>query len=321
MPANQLDMVLFLEADRMKALAITKETLDNQREAVKEERRLRVDNQPYGRTSETIDELAFENFVNKHSVIGSMTDLDAASVEDVTAFFKTYYVPNNAAIAIAGDVDPAVALDKVRKYFESIPAGPPPPAVVTTEPGQKSERRTASEDPLARLPLIAAAYHIPGGLSPDMDALTALASILGSGRTARLYDSLVRQQQLPRSTRARLPPGSGLTIEVVMAPGGAAEGGSRYTPKSRRSRTVRFRMGLEAEWRAVLSSTASETLCNARFFCHYAVFYNDPRHQQPIRAHRGEDGTCSASRDSFVPENRTVAVTNSPAGPAAPAGR
>ena len=141
-PSNQLDMVLFLEADRMRSPAITQENVDNQREAVKEERRLRVDNQPYGRTSETIAELPFENFANEHSIIGSMADLDAASLEDFTAFFKTYYAPNNAVLAIAGDVDAKTALDKVRKYFESIPSGPPPPPLDTTEPAQKEERRT-----------------------------------------------------------------------------------------------------------------------------------------------------------------------------------
>src|SRR5918995_1493133 len=100
-PSNQLDMVLFLEADRMRSPAITQENVDNQREAVKEERRLRIDNQPYGRTSEVIGELLFENFANEHSIIGSMADLDAASLEDFANFFKTYYAPNNAVLAIA----------------------------------------------------------------------------------------------------------------------------------------------------------------------------------------------------------------------------
>ena len=107
MPANQLDAALFLEADRMRSLAIIKENLDNQRNAVQEERRLSYDNQPYGRADEAIDELAFDNFAYKHSVIGSMADLNAASIEDVAAFFKTYYAPNNAIIAIAGDVERA----------------------------------------------------------------------------------------------------------------------------------------------------------------------------------------------------------------------
>ena len=117
LPANQLDLALFLEADRMRSLAITKENLDNQRNAVQEERRLGVDNQPYGKTFETLDELAYENFAYEHSVIGSMADLDAATVEDVAAFFKTYYAPNNAVIAIVGDVDTKTTLEKVAEVL------------------------------------------------------------------------------------------------------------------------------------------------------------------------------------------------------------
>src|SRR5258705_3813659 len=105
LPANQLDLALFLEAHPMRSLTITKENLDNQRNAVQEDRRLRLDNQPYGRTTAPIDDLAYDSFAYKHSVIGSMADLNAASVEDVTAFFKTYYAPNNAVIGIVGDVD------------------------------------------------------------------------------------------------------------------------------------------------------------------------------------------------------------------------
>src|SRR5688572_18183383 len=151
MPSNQLDLALFLEADRMRSLEITKENLDNQRHAVQEERRLGVDNQPYGKTFEAIDELAYDNFAYEHSVIGSMEDLNAASVEDVAAFFKTYYAPNNAVVAIVGDVKADDCLAKVRKYFVCIPSPPAPAAVDMTEPPQKAERRLTLDDALARL--------------------------------------------------------------------------------------------------------------------------------------------------------------------------
>ena len=105
LPKNQLDLGLFLEADRMKSLAITKENLDNQRNAVQEERRLRLDNQPYGKSQERFNEMAYDNFAYKHSVIGSMEDLNAATVDDVASFFKTYYAPNNAVLALVGDLD------------------------------------------------------------------------------------------------------------------------------------------------------------------------------------------------------------------------
>ena len=124
MPANQLDAALFLEADRMRSLTIVKDNLDNQRHAVQEERRLRVDNQPYGRADEAIEEIAFDNFAYRHSVIGSLDDLNAASIEDVASFFKTYYAPNNAVIAIVGDVNTASTLERARKYLriDSVPA-------------------------------------------------------------------------------------------------------------------------------------------------------------------------------------------------------
>src|SRR5574341_34573 len=124
LPANQLDLALYLESDRMRSLAVTQEHLDNQRQAVQEERRLRVDNQPYGRTYETILELAYENFAYEHSPIGSMADLNAATLDDVKAFFKIYYAPNNAVLSIVGDVDPKTTLAKVEKYFGSIPSQP-----------------------------------------------------------------------------------------------------------------------------------------------------------------------------------------------------
>src|SRR3954452_5349366 len=126
MPANQLELALFLEADRMKSLDINKDNLNNQRGAVQEERRLRVDNQPYGATFERIGEQAYDNPAYKHSVIGSMDDLNAASVDDVATFFKTYYAPNNAVLSIVGDFDTKKATALVEKYFGGITRQPQP---------------------------------------------------------------------------------------------------------------------------------------------------------------------------------------------------
>src|SRR5271157_459926 len=134
LPANQLDLGLFLEADRMKSLAVTQANLDNQRNAVQEERRLRVDNQPYGKTSEVVGETAYDNFGYKHPTIGSMDDLNAASLDDVKSFFKIYYAPNNAALAMVGDFKTGEALAKIKQYFEDIPAQPAPARPDMTEP-------------------------------------------------------------------------------------------------------------------------------------------------------------------------------------------
>src|SRR3954465_5447853 len=141
MPKNQLDLGLFLEADRMRSLAITKENLDNQRQAVQEERRLSLDNQAYGKSRERFNELAYDNFAYKHSVIGSMEGLNAATVDDVAGFFRTYYAPNNAVVAIVGDVDTKATLAKIEKYFGSIPLRPGPRRVALPGRGLTAERR------------------------------------------------------------------------------------------------------------------------------------------------------------------------------------
>jgi predicted Zn-dependent peptidase len=329
-PSNQLDMVLFLEADRMRAPAITKENVDNQREAVKEERRLRVDNQPYGRTSETIAELAFENFANEHSIIGSMADLDAASLEDFTEFFKTYYAPNNAVVSIAGDVDEKATLDKVRKYFEGIPSGPPPPKLDTGEPPQKEERRTTVQDPLARLTLVDTAYQVPGGLNPDMDALSALASVMGAGRSSRLYDSLVRQQQIAVQVYAGVQQSKGpglFYLEAMAAPGrdpAAVE-------KALDAEIEKVQNGPIQEWelekarnaaRRSLAGSLRSSLQRAILLARYAVFFDDPavintRYERV--ASLKLDDLRRVARQYLVGSNRTVVVTV-PAKKEAPSG-
>ena len=138
--SNQLDLGLFLESDRMRSLAVNQANLDNQRNAVQEERRLSVDNQPYGETSEVLQGLIYDNFANKHSVIGSMQDLNAATIKDVQDFFRIYYAPNNAVLTLVGDFQPAEALAKIKKYFGDIPAQPAPPAPDLAEPKQTGER-------------------------------------------------------------------------------------------------------------------------------------------------------------------------------------
>jgi zinc protease len=196
LPKNQLDLMLFLEADRMRGLDISEKNLDNQRHAVQEERRLGVDNQPYGKLQEQFDETMYDNFAYKHSVIGSMEDLNAASIEDVRDFFRIYYAPNNATLALVGDFKTDQALARIKHYFESIPSQPAPPPVDINEPEQKSERRFTVEDPLAQLTLIDIGYKGYVGNHPDAFALQVLASVLGGGQSSRLYQKLVKEKQL-----------------------------------------------------------------------------------------------------------------------------
>ena len=196
LPANQLDLGLYLEADRMKSLVINQANLDNQRNAVQEERRLGVDNQPYGKTFEAITETAYDNFAYKHSVIGSMGDLNAATVQDVADFFRTYYAPNNAVLTLVGDFKTDEALAKVKKYFEAIASQPAPPVPNVTEPEQTAERRATIEDGFARVPRVDIIYKMPAGDSPDFYALSLLGRIIGAGNSSRLYQKLVKEQEI-----------------------------------------------------------------------------------------------------------------------------
>jgi zinc protease len=225
MPKNQLDLGLFLEADRMRSLNVTKENLDNQRQAVKEERRLGVDNQPYGQAFEKIDDLVYDNFAYKHSVIGSMADLDAASVDDVKQFFKTYYAPNNAVLALVGDLDTKDTLARVKKYFGAIPRQEPPKPVDLTEPEKTAERRLVLDDKLARLTRISLAYRIPETGNADARALTVLASTLG-GESGRLYQKLVKEKEVVTSvscySQGRVGP-STFSIDAMVRPGKTPE--------------------------------------------------------------------------------------------------
>ena len=226
LPANQLELALFLEGDRMRSLDITQKKLDNQRQAVQEERRLRVDNQPYGRADEHFDELFYSNFAYQHSTIGSMDDLNAASVDDVAQFFKTYYAPNNAVLSVVGDFKPEAAMALIRRYFEDIPRQSEPPAVDLSEPEQKAERRETMTDPLARATQVQIAYKVPAGNAPDLYALRVLSSVLQQGDSSRLYQTLNKEKELVVSLGGfvdeRIGPG-GFYIGATVRPGKKAE--------------------------------------------------------------------------------------------------
>jgi predicted Zn-dependent peptidase len=320
LPSNQLDLALFLEADRMWSLDINKDNLDNQRNAVQEERRLGVDNQPYGRTRELVSELAYENFAYEHSVIGSMADLNAATVDDVRAFFKTYYAPNNAVLSIAGDVKTSECLEKVRKYFERIPSQPAPAPVDMTEPPQTAERRQTIDDALARLPSIDIVYHVPPALAADDDELTVLASILSNGRSSRFYDSLVRRQQLSSGVSA--------SASGTRGPGLFRIGGTVLSGKSVQDLENAIYVEIEkiknepvAEWeiekarntwkRSALANLTS-SLNRAISLGRYALFWNDPNliNTYPDRiAAVKADAVQRVARKYLVPTNRTVVIT------------
>jgi zinc protease len=217
LPKNQLDLALFLEADRMRSLAVNQANLDNQRNAVQDERRQGIDNQPYGHAFLDVENLAYDNFAYKHSTIGEMSDLNAASVDDVRDFFRIYYAPNNAVLALAGDLDPAATLERVKHYFGSIPSQPPPPPVEMTEPEHYGERRETIMDPLARLPMVIMAYHIPPGNTADNYAMHVLARVLSAGESSRMYQHLVKQKQVATQVSAQADARRGPSLLYLFA--------------------------------------------------------------------------------------------------------
>jgi zinc protease len=320
LPANQLDLALFLEADRMRSLAITKENLDNQINAVQEERRLGVDNAPYGRVNDTLAKLEYGNFAYGHSTIGSMADLSAASVDDVAQFFKTYYAPNNATLAIVGDVDAQVALEKVKKYFGAIARQPKPPAVDMSEPPQTAEHRVTLDDPLARLPRIDMGYKGPAASSADYEALSVLGTILSGGRSSRFYETIVRQKQLATSVNAFIPETRGPALFTIIAtptPNAsvadveaaiAAELDRIKTGPITAAELEKARVSAE---RGVVSVMGS-TLGRAVNLSQNAIFYN-----QPDRFTHDVDRTAKVTAADvqrvaakyLVPTNRTVVIT------------
>jgi zinc protease len=221
LPANQLPLALWLESDRMRSLNVTQENLDNQREAVKEEKRLRYDNQPYVNGFLRLFEMSFKNHANAHSTIGSMEDLDAATVEDVREFFRVYYAPNNAVLAIAGDFDPAETRALIDRYFATIPRQPEPPPVDVSEPPEVAETHDTFLDKLAPVPAFALGWKVPPRRTPEFYSLSLASHLLFEGESARLYQKLVKGEesvvQIQGGIDERRGP-SGLFIVVIPKP-------------------------------------------------------------------------------------------------------
>jgi len=194
-PSQYLPLVLWLEADRMGSLEVSEEKFLSEREVVKEERRMRVDNVPYGGLNEVIFDRAFTVHPYKHQTIGSMADLEAASINDVRGFYETYYVPNNATLVLTGAFDSKQALALVQQYFSRIPAGKPVPRDIPKEPKPTAERRFTVTQPWP-LPAVVVGYPIAFDGHPDAYPLHILAKVLSDGQSSRIYRSLVYDKQL-----------------------------------------------------------------------------------------------------------------------------
>jgi predicted Zn-dependent peptidase len=327
-PKNQLDLGLFLEADRMRSLAINQANLDNQRNAVQEERRLGLDNQPYGKTFETLLDTAYDNFAYKHSTIGSMADLNAASVEDVASFFKTYYAPNNAVLVLVGDFNPTEAMAKIEKHFGAIPSQPAPPVPDMTEPPQTAERRKLLEDPLAQLPRLDIVWKIPQGNTKDYYALSVMGQILGGGQSSRLYQKIVKEKQLAVQVAAggQERRGPGLAQCVALAGPGKDLG---EIEKVIYEEIERVKTEPVADWelekvrmslRRARAQGMQSTLGRAIQIGQYTVYYNKPNLINTLESEINsitKDDIQRVARQYLTTENRTV-ITTIPKRPTAP---
>ena len=195
-PAQYLPLVLWMEADRMASLRIDEKTFVAEREVVKEERRMRIENPPYGLLNELITFHAFDVHPYKHPVIGSMNDLNAATIDDVRDFYKTYYVPDNATLMIVGDFEVDTVTSLVNQYFGRVPKAPTPVSRdVPQEPQHTKEKRVTLEQPWP-LPAVVVTYHVPYNGHPDSYPMFVMSKTLSDGQTSRIYRKLVYETGL-----------------------------------------------------------------------------------------------------------------------------
>jgi zinc protease len=195
-PSQYLERVLWMEADRMRSLDVSEENFHSERDVVKEERRVRIENPPFGRLFEVVLDKTYSTHPYRILPIGSMVDLNAATIEDVREFHSLYYVPNDATLVVSGDFQADEVLGWIEKYFAPIPKGKPIPRSTPKEPEQTAERRTVEYDANTPLPVVIFTYHMPEAGHPDLYALQVAANVLSNGQSSRLYRKLVYDQQL-----------------------------------------------------------------------------------------------------------------------------
>jgi zinc protease len=222
LPSQYLPLALWMEADRMATLRVDRDAFEKEREVVKEERRLRVDNQPYGRLNEILFDHAFTTHPYKHATIGSMKDLEAASLQDVRDFHDTYYVPENAVVTVVGDFDSTQATQLVQQYFGRVPkATRPVPRDIPKEPEQTQERRATIQEEWP-LPAVVIAYHVVYDGHPDSYPLHLTSKILFDGESARMTRDLVYDKRIAVAAfgNANILQDPNLFYAVAIAPAG-----------------------------------------------------------------------------------------------------
>ncbi|MEU7313719.1 pitrilysin family protein [Streptomyces sp. NPDC007083] len=290
MPAHELELALWLEADRMGSLlaALDEESMENQRDVVKNERRQRYDNVPYGTAFERMTAMVYpEGHPYHHTPIGSMADLDAASLEDAREFFRTYYAPNNAVLSVVGDIDPETTLAWIEKYFGSIPGHDgkrPPRDGALPDPVGEEQREVVEEDVPSRA--LMNGYRLPHDGTREADAADLALTALGGGESSRLYTRLVRHDRTAVAAGfglLRLAGAPSLGWLDIKASSGAetADIQAAVDEELRRfaeegpseEEMERAQAQLEREWLDRLGTVGGR----ADELCRYAVLFGDPQ--------------------------------------------
>ncbi len=322
LPSHRLELALWLEAERLANLlpAITQETLDNQREVVQNERRQRIDNEPYGSWEERLRRLLFPvHHPYHHPTLGSMDDLEAATVDDVSRFFAAHYAPNNAVLTVAGNFEPDAAMDMIDRHFGPIPPNPnvPPPPEMAVSDTIGVEVREVVLDAVD-LPRVYVANRIPPWGTAGFGPFEPISDILGTGRASRLYQRLVRERRLAQDVSAAVIPfafGAGVFVAWATArPGIESEALERALLEESATLgntgpTDKDLQRARVLYRTTVTADLEEAAERAERLMNYGVLFNEP-HRMNTDIERYEAVTATHIRDAWTrfggPDNRVV---------------
>ena len=316
--SDKLELAMDLEAERMKRLTPKDENFLSERDVIKEERGMHIDNSPYGAVFEQLLNTAFTAHPYHWHVIGYMSDLAGITVDDVKEYYRTYYVPSNATVVVAGDVKPKEVMKLMKKYFGDVPYQPAPKQVRTVEPQQRGER-IAYVHKIGQMPAFAVGYHTPESGHPDIYPLTVAARILFTGQSSRLYQKMVYKDQ-----SALAVAGDCLSLEdpglffvfAIMKPGHTAQGGQdtlfkeierlknepvdpEELAKAKNQLEAEFILGLQS-----VSAKGQKIGYYQTILDDYSQLFEEANKYQAVTA----EDVMRVAREYFDPKNRTVAV-------------
>jgi zinc protease len=318
LPANQLELALFLEADRMRGLTITPEGLNAAKSEVLEERAAAMST-GYATARFEFEALAYDNFVNRQNGFGTIEELNRATMDEVRQFYRTYYTPSNAGLVLVGDFDSGKARERIKHYFESIPARPAPPATDLREPGRTAEKRETVVEPGIPNTLILVAWQVPRGMDPDWFALKGLGDVLGGSGASRLQDSLVKNAGVASTATVGLEASAGpnlLIVQVLVAPGKDPAQAERmvYEEIDRVARegvpkeeVERVETDYLRKRTFALATTAARALVFGEFLTIYGGLKGVNDWERQVRR-IGSDDLKRVARRYLTPANRTVMI-------------